>query len=96
MNFIDSMKKYLSENAMSEDDVEGVIALVEEHALFNSMQGRLNEDVFAYPNIMMNLCIINIKVVALEYIDEHCPQAWFRTCLLPEEEQRKLIPEAFK
>jgi hypothetical protein len=39
--------------------------------------------------------MLGVKDVCLKYIDEHCPQAWFRPMFLPLEEQKKFFPAVF-
>lgn len=43
-----------------------------------SMKGRWNEDVTGYPAMILNISMLAIRSVALEYIKEKMPKAWFR------------------
>jgi len=42
------------------------------------MDGRWNHSFIDYPDLIRTLLWIAVKPIALEYIDEKCPQAWFR------------------
>lgn len=89
------MVKYLLDNGMFDSQAKLVMEMVRDSELFIEMRGRLDEETTAYPEVFKNLCIMNLKAVAVEYIDTNCPKAWFRTVFLPESEQRKVVPEAF-
>ena len=95
MTFNEIMKKFLVDNGMFDEQVSAVMDSATTHEMFSELKGRTHEDESSYPPIMRHICVISIKVVALEYIDEHCPKAWFRPCFLSLAEQKKAIPEAY-
>jgi len=43
-----------------------------------SMQGRWDEDYTSYPKPVFSILLVAVKSVALEYIEEKMPNAWFR------------------
>lgn len=96
MTFNEEMTTYLTDHGMFDSQARLVMEMVKDHELFKEMRGRLNEETTDYPTAIKSMCFMYLRVVALEYIDKNCPAAWFRPVFLPEEEQRKVIPEAFQ
>jgi len=43
-----------------------------------SMQGRWNDDYTGYPKSIYAIVLLAVKGIALEYIKEKMPKAWFR------------------
>ena len=81
--FIENLKKKLAENGMSEEQAEDVMAEVIKHDSLSDMKQRWKDDVSGYsPAILSSLWII-IKPLALEWIDEHKPEAFFRVMFEP-------------
>lgn len=52
------------------------------HELFHSMKFRWHEDTTAYPPQLLAVVWLSVKKLALEYIDEVCPEAWYRPMLV--------------
>ncbi len=49
-----------------------------EHPAQISMQGRWNDDYTSYPPMMLNILTVAVDSIALDYIKEKMPNAWFR------------------
>ena len=96
MNFLTLMRNFLIENGMFESQADEVIDIATSHSALESMSSRFLDDVSGYPEVMSTLCLVSIKAVALVYIDEKCPAAWFRPMFLSTEEQKETMPEVFK
>lgn len=68
--------KRLIDNGMFEEQAEEVMALAEES--MDTMNENWGKDANSYPAIIINLTWSNVKLVALKWIDENAPEAWFK------------------
>lgn len=71
-----AIKSLLVANGMSEGDANKVFALV--HSQITSMEGRWLEPVDSYPESIFNLTWNQSKEIALEWIDQNKPKAFYR------------------
>lgn len=78
MIFTDKLKELLMENGLSSDDADKVMKLVVNDPVNKAMEGRWHEDVSGYPPAIINLMWMSTKPIALKWIDDNCPLAWFR------------------
>ena len=76
MNFIQKLNADLQTNCLSETQATEIVDLTTKAN--PQMRGRWHEDVTNYPDEIYNVIWAGCKIVALNYIDEHCPKAWFR------------------
>ncbi|MCP3967529.1 MAG: hypothetical protein GY718_14450 [Lentisphaerae bacterium] len=78
MTFEQKIKEMLVENGMFERDAIKVVELAKEDKVNESMVGRWGHPIEDYPPIMTPVLWLSVKAIALEYIDAHCPQAFYR------------------
>lgn len=74
----------LESSGMLPREAKDVMELVveqsrDEENLLYPMQARWHDDVTDYPPQLFAATRMTIKRVALAWIDEHCPQAWYRS-----------------
>jgi hypothetical protein len=78
MTFEQLAHDHLFNNGMFEDNVSAVIELAKKDEVLDSMSGRWTDKTDDYPPFMEKIFILSLDHVALKYIDENIPQAWFR------------------
>jgi hypothetical protein len=78
MTFRDKAKQMLTERGMFDNQAEAVMDRVIAAPENKAMQGRWNDDTSGYPPPMVNVLWFTVKRHALEYIEETCPEAWFK------------------
>jgi hypothetical protein len=89
---LDELKDYLHNKGMFENQVEDVVKLVIEDESMKEMKGRWNDTQEDYGSApMIKIIILSARPIALKYIDDNCPQAWFRPMFLSLKEQQKLM-----
>lgn len=88
MTFRDKAKEILKARGMSENQAEAVMERVEAAPENDVMRGRWNDHVEGYPPQMFNVLGYTVRRHALEYIEENCPAAWFKSMF---EEQREKV-----
>jgi hypothetical protein len=71
-------KKYLTDRGMFRDQADAVFAKVVEDSALESMRGRWHDQVEHYPPSIPVVLAISIDKVALAWIDENKPKAWYR------------------
>ena len=87
MSIEETIKKMLFERGMFEDQCNQVIARMKANPANEAMSGRWHDKPEDYPEIIMSLAWLSASREALAFIDETCPQAWFRGCFVPANEQ---------
>lgn len=85
MTFRQKAIELLYSNGMFREDAEKVVQNVIAHPSNEAMQGRWDDDIAGYPPQMLNVLWFTVKSFAVEWIDENCPQAWFRPLFAGEE-----------
>jgi hypothetical protein len=78
MTFRQQFASELEGNGMFPDQAARVLVRYLDGPLGQSMLGRFDDEVSAYPPAIVGVVRMGIKQVALEYIDETMPEAWFR------------------
>lgn len=81
MNFEEKIKELLFNHGMFENQANAVIKIMKED---KAMVNRWNDDTGEYPDSVLNVLWLSVKAAALEYIDENCPLAWFRSLFVSE------------
>lgn len=72
------MKDWLISNGMFDNQAEEVLNLAKEEELFKSMKNRWQSDSEGYPTALYAVLIISLREIALQWIEENCPEAWFK------------------
>ena len=79
MTFRELANKHLSERGLFQKDIQAIIELAEKDPVFDgSMTNRWGDDLSGYPPEIKGTFLMGINSVALKYIDENIPKAWFR------------------
>lgn len=68
----------LKKNGMSQDQAEACLSLFVKSDLAEPMLGRFEQELDQFVNVELAALVGNLKLFALEWIDENCPRAWFR------------------
>ncbi len=68
----------LTSSGFFPDQALEVFNLFVEQPAQSSMKGRWDEDVTGYPKMILSISLVAIRSVALDYIKEKMPNAWFR------------------
>ncbi len=76
------LKKMLFDCGMHEDRCGAVIELVKTETS-KSMGKHWEDAADGYPDCLLSALWLVAKHYALEYIDENCPEAWFRPMFEP-------------
>jgi len=85
MTFEQYIRKQLDEAALFPEDVEAVIKRIKDAPENKVMENLWHRDLEGYPATMQKLAEVTMKRHALLWIEETCPDAWFKVCFLPEE-----------
>ena len=78
MTVEEKLKSMLVERGLFEDQADHIMVRVQMDEANESMIGRWVEPADAYPETLYLVLWIAVKDAALVWIDEFCPQAWFR------------------
>lgn len=90
MTFEQFLHDELFNSGLFEQDVQEVLRRVKAAPENKVMEQRWNDDMSGYPIQMKSVALFTARRHALEWIDETCPQAWFRAIFVdakPEEPQ---------
>jgi len=82
MNFVERLTKELEDSGMFPDQAAEVMKRFLAEESHTTMGQRVYEPTDNYPNGVYNVLWVLCKAVALKYIDETCPRAWFRPVFL--------------
>ncbi len=74
----EKMEEMLYQNGLFEDQAKEIMDIAVESDSFESMKENWNKDASGYPPIIINICWVGVKGVALKWIDNNVPEAWFR------------------
>lgn len=78
MTFEQKIVEMLIGNGLFADQAREIIDLAKLDRSLVSMEKRWSEDVADFPDTVLVGAWLSVQDVALEWIDEHCPLAWFR------------------
>lgn len=76
MTFAKYIEERLIENGIWPHDAPKIIQMIMDDN--EAMKGRWHEDISGYPLMIMITLWMTAKRVALKFIDENQPQAWYR------------------
>lgn len=68
----------LTDSGFFPEQASEVFDRLVEHPAQIYMQGRWNDDYTSYPPMMLNILAVAVDSIALDYIKEKMPNAWFR------------------
>jgi len=78
MTFREAMVKAMTSRGMFQTQAMDVIGNYIEENINDSMLGRWNDDVSAYPDNLQTVLWLSVKDYAHEWIKANAPEAWFR------------------
>ncbi len=78
MTIKEKLVDMLHDGGMFREQATAVVERVIADPANESMAGRWNDTPEDYPPAILNLAWFSTKRHALAWIDENCPQAWFR------------------
>ena len=90
MTIEDKIKEMLVSKGMWDNQADAVLAQMkvdDENGFVHPMKGWWTDDVEGYPNSLLAVLFVTADRVALQWIDENKPKAWFRPMFagMPEE-----------
>ena len=74
----EKIKDMLIENGMFDGQADQVLDLLIDDLAARSMTGRWNDDIEGYHSQLLAVIWRSARRIALGWIDENLPQAWFR------------------
>lgn len=96
LTLAEEVKAFLYQNGMFESQAEDVFNLLVKDESMEVMKGRWGDKAEDYGGApMLAMVKISVKPIALKYIDENCPQAWFRPMFLPFAEQKVTVLDGY-
>ena len=78
MTFEDKIKELLENHGMFGRQITEVLSYAKNHELLKTIEGKWHEDIEGYPQTMVTVIWLSMKVIVIEWIDAECPQAFFR------------------
>lgn len=78
MTFEEELRGMLLHRGMFHAGVDEVMTSVKADPANEAMAGRWNEEVDAYPDVILKLAWMSTRVHALAWIDTNAPGAWYR------------------
>lgn len=78
------MRKNLFESGVFDEQIDAIMERVKVAPENESMEGRWRDDAEGYPPQLIAVAWLTVKRHTLAYIDENCPQAWFRALFVPD------------
>lgn len=101
MTFYEYFKEMLGKKGMFPKQAEEVMQRVlaesakGEDYVLQEMGHRWGHQIDDYPSVLIPMIMLSIDNVALEYIKENCPEAWFRPMFDPEHTLRQELKGVF-
>ena len=83
MTFEERLNELLVEHGMWPGQAQAIVDRVKAAKRNESMEGRWDDQIEDYPPQMLAVLWMSVRTEALVYIDENCPQAWFRPMFTP-------------
>ena len=78
MTIKEKFKSLLINSGMFDVDAEVVMQIVMNDDANKAMEGRWNDSVEGYPDVLFNVLWASVCINAVEWIDENKPLAWYR------------------
>lgn len=70
------------DRGMFPHDAETVFNLIKDAPENQTMINRWNDPIDGYPTMMQGICLLSIKSIAGDWIEEHMPKAWFKALFI--------------
>ena len=86
MTLEQKMRELLEQHGMWSDGLEATMKEAKESDLLkDTMRERWNDDVEGYPQTLVVALWLNVRSLALNWVDANCPEAWYRPMLAGED-----------
>lgn len=79
MTISEKLLKMLDENGVFENEAKAIVERYTQHPLGAAMRGRMNDQLNNCPASVMVATWMGVKKVAVEWMDENCPEHWARS-----------------
>jgi hypothetical protein len=79
MTIREKFEQMLYERGLFPEQAKAVMDRAVEDAALAAMRGRWGDDVSGYSEQLIPALGVSVGRVALEWINENCPEAWFRS-----------------
>lgn len=83
MNFRQRMVEKLYNSGLFMDQAKAVVAMYEEGPLGQPMREHMGKEESGYPPTVSGTLWMGVQAVAVEWIDQNCPQHWARAVFTP-------------
>lgn len=85
MTFEQKMRKMLEQCGMWPDGLEATMKEAKEGELLkDTMRGRWSDTIEGYSTVVVTGLWLNVRSLALDWVDANCPKAWYRPLLTGE------------
>ena len=84
MTIEEKIRQLLSEHGMWSTGLEETMKEAKEGKLLESMSQRWGDQVSDYPQALLAVLWLNVRGIALDWVDENCPGAFYRSLLVGE------------
>ena len=84
-------KKHLVNNGLSNLAADNIMHVVRAAPENESMSGRWADDVGEYPAVMQRMVLLTINRYALRWIEQNCPDAWFKAMFDPADPIHQIV-----
>lgn len=78
MTIEEKLVEMLYESGLFKNQAVEIVERAKANVVNESMQNRWQDQAEGYPPQLLAVLWVSVKDHALEWIDENCPQAWFR------------------
>lgn len=78
MTFENKMIELLTANGLTDSQATNIVIVAKGKRTLDSMEHRWKQEIGDYPEMVTTAVWLNVKDVALEWIDKNCHKAWYR------------------
>lgn len=78
MTINERLISYMEERGLFTDQAEIILDRFKNLESSKALDGRWNDTETGYPEALMTSIIVSLNHVVIEWINEHCPKAWYR------------------
>lgn len=78
MTFDEKMREMLVERGMTDNHALEIIGVAKAAEELASMKDRWDDDTGDYPEFLLNVLWMNVKILVLKWIDTNHPEYWYR------------------
>lgn len=94
MTFTQYAENHLHTCGMFPKSIQEIVEQFPKHKLMEPLRDQLNKNIEGLPKAIVGMFIMQVNKIALEYVDEHIPEAWYRPMLLPAKERKAFLEKS--